>query len=218
MANFGSIENLTMKKLLFPVLAIFFFACDKGPSPESLAIEKATLNCWNENWVETKGYDISKGITLLDDHLASRGLLGKRTVEDYKKFFNDTTVIYISDSVKGSSEMATALNSEFAGNPDIEGMIKCWDINWFKKMSTLDSTDVMRRLGVLVQRLSASGGDPDFKKTIDEFFAGMTEKDLERPFVKDIMYFVFWKTRDQQTHIKFRHPDSMSDEPVTPVN
>lgn len=200
-----------MKKLLPLLLAAFLFSCgDKGPSPESLEIEKATLQCWNKNWVPRDGYDITKGIVVLDDYLFSKGLLGKRTVEDYKKFFNDTTVIYIPDSVKGSKEMNEALNSDFEGTPNIEGMVKCWEQNWFTKMKTLDTADVLHRTGKLVQNLSKSG-DADFKMVLDSFFNGMTEADMNRPLVKDIAYFIFWKTRGKKTHIQFVHPEVVAE-------
>lgn len=171
------------------------------------------MKCWNENWGQSKGYDISKGITQLDDYLFSKGLLGERTVADYKKFFNDTAVIYILDSVKGSKEMNTALNSDFEGVPNIEGMIKCWEANWFKKLSELDTADVLHHTGIMVQQLSKTG-NPDFKATIDRFFTGMTEKEMDRRLVKDIAYFVFWKTRTGKTHIQFSHPDESSEIPV----
>jgi hypothetical protein len=201
-----------MKKFLPLLLAAFLFSCgEKGPSPESLEMEKATLKCWNENWVQRDGYDISKGITLLDDYLFSKGLLGKRTVEDYKKFFNDTAIIYIPDSVKGSKEMNEALNSDFEGAPNIEGMVKCWEENWFKKMNTLDTSDVLRRTGALVQQLSKTG-DADFKIVLDSFFTSMSEADMNRPLVKDIAYFIFWKTRGKKTHIQFVHPEVLSNE------
>lgn len=201
-----------MKKYLPLLLAAFLFSCgEKGPSPESLSIEKATLNCWNENWVQRDGYDISKGITQLDDYLFSKGLLGKRTVEDYKKFFNDTAIVYIPDSVKGSKEMNEALNSDFEGAPNIEGMVKCWEENWFNKMNTLDTSDVLRRTGALVQQLSKTG-DADFKIILDSFFTSMSEADMNRPLVKDIAYFIFWKTRGKKTHIQFVHPEVLSNE------
>ncbi|MDQ3110946.1 MAG: hypothetical protein M3R17_13720 [Bacteroidota bacterium] len=198
-----------MKKYLLPVIAICLFACDKGPTKESLEIEKSTLACWNENWVDTKGYDISKGITQLDDYLFSKGLLGKRTVEDYKNFFNDTAIVFIPDSVKGSMDMRIALNTEFDGAPNIEGMIKCWETNWFNKLNTLDTADVLHGTGVLVEKLSG-GGDIEFRLILDDFFKGMTEEEMKRPLVKDIAYFIFWKTRARETHIKFVHPDVMS--------
>lgn len=195
-----------MKKILPLILTVFLFSCEEKPSPESLEIENATIKCWNENWGQDKGYDISSGIIKLDDYLFSKGLLGKRTVEDYKKFFNDTAVIYIPDSVKGSSEMNTALNSDFEGAPNIEGMIKCWETNWFKKLSTLDTADVLYQTGTLVKDLS-NAGNPDFKLVLEKFFTGMTEKEMNRPLVKDIAYFIFWKTRTGKTHIQFVHPN-----------
>lgn len=196
-----------MKKYLLLLTAFPFLICcgnDKGPSPESKAIETATLNCWNENWSQQKGYDISKGITLLDDYLFSQGLLGKRTVEDYRKFFNDTTVIFISDSVKGNKEMSMALNSDYEGAPNVEGMIKCWETNWFSKISTLDTSDVLVNTGNLVQMLSKSG-NPEYNKVLTTFFTGLTEEEFNRPLIKDIAYFIFWKTRERKTHIQFYH-------------
>jgi hypothetical protein len=199
-----------MKKYAPLFLLLVLFSCSKGPSPESLEIEKATLKCWNENWVQTKGYDISQGITLLDDYLSRKGYLGQRTVADYKKFSDDTTVIYIPDSVKGSAEMNMALNSDYAGAPNIEGMVKCWETNWFKKTSTLDTADVMYRTGKLVEAISKAG-NPDFHSILDRFFQGMTPEEMERPLIKDITYFIFWKTRTGKTHIQFTHPDGPVD-------
>lgn len=203
-----------MKKYLPLLLIAFLFSCDKKPSPVSLEIEQATLKCWNENWGQEKGYDISKGIMELDNYLFSKGLLGKRSVEDYKKFFNDTAIIHIPDSVKGSREMNIALNSDFEGAPNIEGMIKCWETNWFKKLSALDTSDVLHHTGMMVENLSKAG-NPDFKVILNKFFSGLTQEELDRPLVKDIAYFVFWKTRAGQTHIQFVHPDTSSEIPLS---
>ncbi|MEO5642662.1 MAG: hypothetical protein ABIQ40_10750 [Bacteroidia bacterium] len=205
-----------MKKYLSLLLITFLFSCEKKPSPKSLEIEQATLKCWNENWGQGKSYDISDGITQLDNYLFSNGVLGKRNVEDYKKFFNDTAIIFIPDSVKGSREMNIALNTEFEGAPNIEGMIKCWDANWFKKLTTLDTSDVLHHTGTLVEKLSKSG-DMDFQFILNDFFNGMTKDELDRPLVKDIAYFVFWKTRARQTHIQFVHPDTNSEVPPPPA-
>lgn len=206
-----------MKKYLPLLLIAFLFSCEKKPSPASLEIEQATLKCWNENWGQEKGYDISKGIIQLDNYLFSKGLLGKRSVEDYKKFFNDTAIIFIPDSVKGSRDMNIALNSDFEGAPNIEGMIKCWETNWFKKLSTLDTSDVLHHTGVMVENL-AKAGNPDFQVILNGFFTGLTEEELDRPLLKDIAYFVFWKTRGGKTHIQFVHPDTGSEMPPPPTS
>jgi hypothetical protein len=102
------------------------------------------------------------------------------------------------------------LNSDYAGAPNIDGMIKCWEANWFKKMNTLDTSDALRRIGVLIEKLSKAG-NPDFHAILDNFFEGMSQEEFNRPLVKDISYFVFWKTRAGKTHIQFLYPESVID-------
>lgn len=209
--------TIIMKNYLPLFLFVLLLSCEQKPttSPESLAMEKEILKCWNKNWVETDGYDITKGITQLDEYLFSKGLLGKRTVEDYRKFFNDTAIVFIPDSVKGSNEMKIALNNEFEGEPNIEGMVRCWETNWFAKMNTLDTSDVIQQTGILVEKLSKAG-DTDFKIILDDFFRGMSQEELDRPLIKDIAYFIFWKTRARKTHIQFLRPGL--DEDGVPLN
>ncbi len=208
-----------MKKYFALFFIPFIFACSnppKGPSPFSLEIETATLKCWNENWVETKGYDITKGINLVDDYLFAHGYLGKRTIEDYRKFFNDTAVIFIPDSVKGSGEMNAALNSDYSGAPNVEGMVKCWETNWFNKIPSLDTSDVLVRTGSLVKTLSKAG-DLEFNSILTTFFTGLDADEFNRPLVKDIAYFIFWKTRARKTHIQFIHPEVIEESPTPPA-
>jgi hypothetical protein len=205
-----------MKKILPFAVLLFLFSCgNNGPSPESNAVETATLKCWNDNWYPKKGYDISKGITLLDDYLFAKGVLGKRTVEDYKKFFNDTNVVFIPDSVKGSDEMNMALNSDYSGAPNVEGLIKCWETNWFDKIKTLDSTDVLARTGKLVEKMSKMG-NPQYDGVVNDFFNKMTEDEMNRPLIKDISYFIFWKTRGGRTHIQFLQTEPDAIDPLAP--
>ncbi|CAN5190723.1 hypothetical protein BH09BAC5_BH09BAC5_21740 [soil metagenome] len=204
-----------MKKIFLLLIPVLIISCENGPSKASVEIETATLKCWNDNWVQPTGFDISKGINLLDDSFFSKGLLGKRTVEDYKKFFNDTAVIYIEDSVKGSAEMNAALNSDYEGAPNIEAMVKCWNTNWFEKINTLDTSDVLVRTGALVDKLSKSG-NLEFNSILTTFFTGLDEKEFNRPLVKDISYFIFWKTRGRKTHIQFVRPDAINSDDISP--
>ncbi|HTL80620.1 MAG TPA: hypothetical protein VL651_02885 [Bacteroidia bacterium] len=214
-----------MKKLLFLLIAFQMVRCSEPAATTevvtnndslSTAIETQALACWSKNWSTQKDFDISKGINLADDYLFAHGYLGKRYVDDYRRFFTGTNVIYIPDSVPGSADMIASLNSDFSGAPDIEGMQSCWKSCWFDKMTTLDSTDVMRRIGKMVEKLAQSG-PPDIAKASDEFFNGLSQEELNRPFIKDIAYFIFWKTSYGQTHIVFKQPEVNSNAGVDPA-
>ncbi|MBI3509284.1 MAG: hypothetical protein HY064_01370 [Bacteroidetes bacterium] len=208
-----------MKKILPLFLCIGFIRCSDAPKTNattgsSTEIEKATLACWSSNWSREPGYDISIGLNLMDDYLFAKGYLGKRTVADYKRFLTSDQVIEIPDSVAGSEKMRLALNSDFGSEPNVAGMIACWKANWFGKISTIDSTDVIARTGKLVQELSESG-PPDVTTAAQKFFTGLTDADMKRQLVKNISYFIFWKNQSGQTHIIISHPDVMSGDSAT---
>ena len=205
-----------MKKIAIALLSLLFIRCGETPVPTTDAsatasqdIEKAALDCWSKNWSKTAGFDISTGINKADEYLFAHGYLGKRYVDDYRRFFTGVTQIYIPDSVPGSADMIASLNSDFSGVPDIDALQSCWKVSWFDKMSTLDSNDVIRRMGKMVQKLAQSG-PPEISAASDEFFNGLTQEEMNRPLVKDVAYFIFWKTSYGQTHIVFNEPEVSS--------
>lgn len=202
-----------MKKIL-PFICFALAACSGQPEikPDPSAdIEKAALDCWSQNWTHEKNYDITAGIKLVDNYLFAHGYLGKRTPDDYRKFFTDPETVSIPDSVPGSDKMLLALNSDFGATPNVQGMIACWKTSWFEKMNMLDSNNVIYRTGKLVKAL-AETGPPDVNIAAQEFFKNLTQEEMDRPLIKNIAYFIFWKSSNGQTHIIISHPDVMSND------
>jgi hypothetical protein len=188
------------------LLVVFLFSCDSsGPSSNSTKLEQETLDCWSESWTKKDSKALYEGFEALDDYLFSKGYIGNRNIEDYKKFANDTYVIQLSPSVENFDEIALSYGSSWPGAPDLTFARKCFHDLWFVKMDSLNSTDALLRIGKLVKEL-IDAGDPSFESLRIDFFKNLTIEEFNRPLIKSIYYFMI-----VQKKIKFTSSPSIPD-------
>lgn len=128
------------------------------------------------------------GFIALDNYLRINGFLGAGKIADYQKFANDTNVIYIPASTDSVEFIRLALDGGSAGAPDANAIGRCVD-SLIAHSARLDTTDAAYIAAEGFKSMEASGA-PDSKAFFDNYFSKVNERDFEKPFSKELFYFL----------------------------